>query len=343
VPTEHPAEAAEGSKGGASLAGSERRLQVIAYEEWLKLARDKYLPTIADMQGISLDTMNGDDFKEKCFALNVSEELEDPEFVFIGDDLLEDCRDCGNIEKQSQVPSRTLLSRFSDHYMQCVANAAPVGFEATFVNRKDIQIHYRGILLPISNDGQRIDHVWGSVSHKADAESAPAKEPDAPAKQCAGQADEARAVAQDGVLASRSAAKKKAKVAEVEKSAPPIDASWAKALLSQCLSIDGVLAAALVDCAKGAAVAEGGAWEGASIDLCVEGVSLTINTQRKMFERMGLGEGLEDILISQDHQYQIINPMPDPAMNDIFLVIVIEKTKSNLGMIKFKMSQIKFD
>ncbi len=35
-----------------------------------------------------------------------------------------------------QVPSRSLLSRLTDHYMQIIANRAPIGFEAEFVNQR---------------------------------------------------------------------------------------------------------------------------------------------------------------------------------------------------------------
>ena len=37
----------------------------------------------------------------------------------------------------SDVPSRSLLSRLTDHYMQIIANRAPIGFEAEFVNQRE--------------------------------------------------------------------------------------------------------------------------------------------------------------------------------------------------------------
>ena len=36
----------------------------------------------------------------------------------------------------ADVPSRSLLSRLTDHYLQIIANRAPVGFEAEFVNQR---------------------------------------------------------------------------------------------------------------------------------------------------------------------------------------------------------------
>ena len=46
----------------------------------------------------------------------------------------------------SDVPSRSLLSRLTDHYLQIIANRAPIGFEAEFVNQRSENICYRGIL-----------------------------------------------------------------------------------------------------------------------------------------------------------------------------------------------------
>jgi hypothetical protein len=64
------------------------------------------------------------------------------------------------------VPSRSLLSRLTDHYMQIIANRAPVGFEAEFVNQRDDNICYRGILMPFSSDGDTIDFIYGVINWK---------------------------------------------------------------------------------------------------------------------------------------------------------------------------------
>src|SRR5947209_15971332 len=66
----------------------------------------------------------------------------------------------------SDVPSRSLLSRLTDHYMQIIANRAPVGFEAEFDNPRGISICYRGILMPFSSDGEQIDFIYGVINWK---------------------------------------------------------------------------------------------------------------------------------------------------------------------------------
>jgi hypothetical protein len=66
----------------------------------------------------------------------------------------------------ADVPSRSLLSRLTDHYMQIIANRAPVGFEAEFVNQRSLSICYRGILMPFSSDGDTIDFIYGVINWK---------------------------------------------------------------------------------------------------------------------------------------------------------------------------------
>ena len=77
----------------------------------------------------------------------------------------------------ADVPSRSLLSRLTDHYMQIIANRAPVGFEAEFVNQRSVNICYRGILMPFSSDGETIDFIYGVINWKAADEDLEAPAP----------------------------------------------------------------------------------------------------------------------------------------------------------------------
>ena len=81
-----------------------------------------------------------------------------------------------NIEQLSDVPARSLLSRITDHYMQIIANQAPIGFEAEFVNQRGTTILYRGILLPFSSDDESIDFIYGVINWKEMADTQMADE-----------------------------------------------------------------------------------------------------------------------------------------------------------------------
>jgi hypothetical protein len=75
------------------------------------------------------------------------------------------------------VPSRSLLSRLTDHYLQIIANRAPIGFEAEFVGTRGHNTLYRGILMPFSSgadsEADTIDFIYGVINWKelVDAET----------------------------------------------------------------------------------------------------------------------------------------------------------------------------
>ena len=74
----------------------------------------------------------------------------------------------------ADVPARSLLSRLTDHHLQIIANRAPIGFEAEFVSQRGHNTLYRGILMPLSSDGEAIDFIYGVINWKemADANTA---------------------------------------------------------------------------------------------------------------------------------------------------------------------------
>lgn len=144
-----------------AISVNERRLQVRAYNFWARLLGDRAFPAIADLDLSALP-----DFAANGVLLDFSAGLEDPAISYIGAALAAECGSTAAIRQVSDVPGRSLLSRIIDHYMQIVANQAPIGFEAEFVNMRGVDVLYRGILLPFSGDGTRIDHIFGVINWK---------------------------------------------------------------------------------------------------------------------------------------------------------------------------------
>jgi hypothetical protein len=143
------------------IGQDERRMQVRAYNFWASLLVDRNLPSIED-----LDPDNLPDFGPNSVLLDFSLGIENPAIVFLGAKLAMECGATGKIETLSDVPSRSLLSRITDHHLQIIANQAPIGFEAEFVNERGATIMYRGILLPFSSDGETIDFIFGVINWK---------------------------------------------------------------------------------------------------------------------------------------------------------------------------------
>ncbi|HEX8654500.1 MAG TPA: hypothetical protein VF693_04675 [Allosphingosinicella sp.] len=147
----------------------ERRMHVRAYNHWVSLLDGRPYPLIED-----LDPANIEDFGPHSVLLDFSGNSDDPEVCFLGRSLRAECGLDSNIRRISEVPARSLLSRLTDHYLQIIANCAPIGFEAEYLNRRGVNTLYRGILMPLSSDGEAIDFIYGVINWKelADSETA---------------------------------------------------------------------------------------------------------------------------------------------------------------------------
>ncbi len=145
----------------AIIGTDERRMQVRAYNHWASLLGDRNFPAIEDLEPARLP-----DFGPHSVLLDFTGGIDDPAIRYLGQALATECGTEGIIETLADVPSRSLLSRITDHYMQILANEAPIGFEAEFVNQRGAAILYRGILLPFSSDGETIDFIFGVINWK---------------------------------------------------------------------------------------------------------------------------------------------------------------------------------
>jgi hypothetical protein len=159
---EDPANALnDGDDGTVTASGSENRLQIRAYNHWVALLKGRPFPSVDDLD---LDTI---DIGPRSLLLDLTCGIEDPAITFVGKELREECG-LGQfeIEYVSEVLRGSLLSRLTDHYLQILANNAPIGFEAEFTNERGIAMKYRGILMPFSSNGDTIDFICGSINWK---------------------------------------------------------------------------------------------------------------------------------------------------------------------------------
>jgi hypothetical protein len=149
----------------ASVGVDERRMQVRAYNYWASLLADRAYPSVEDLD------LEGADFGAHSVLLDFTAGVENPGITFLGERLRDESQIGEDVHYISQIPGRSLLSRLTDHYLQIIANRAPIGFEAEFVNDRGLTIMYRGILLPFSSDDDTIDFIMGVINWK---EAAPA-------------------------------------------------------------------------------------------------------------------------------------------------------------------------
>jgi hypothetical protein len=172
---EHPSEfdlpASEPSQMSSDIAlaigTDERRMHVRAYNYWVSLLNGRDFPSIEDLEPEDVE-----DFSAHSVLLDFTCSKDNAAIPYVGGSIREECGLDETMVTIDDVPSRSLLSRLTDHYMQIIANRAPVGFEAEFENPAGKTICYRGILMPFSSDGDTIDFIYGVINWKHVGEQA---------------------------------------------------------------------------------------------------------------------------------------------------------------------------
>jgi hypothetical protein len=139
----------------------ERRMHIRAYNYWASLLHERNLPSIEDLNPSEIE-----DFGSHSVLIDFTGGVDSPAIAFMGTAIAAQCDLDGPINQVSEIPPRTLLSRLTDHYMQIIANAAPIGFEAEFTNQRGNEILYRGIMMPFSSNDEDIDFVYGVINWK---------------------------------------------------------------------------------------------------------------------------------------------------------------------------------
>lgn len=142
------------------VSADERRMQVRAYNHWSTLLGQRQWPAIEDLDLSQLD------YGDHAILLDFTMGSDDPAIVYLGEKLRQQGEIANEIRSISQVPRGSLVSRLTDHYLQIIANGAPIGFEAEYRNAAGSEILYRGILLPFSADDESIDFILGVINWK---------------------------------------------------------------------------------------------------------------------------------------------------------------------------------
>ncbi len=166
-----PAEDEPAIERPPEIGVDERRMHVRAYNYWVSLLHGRPYPSIEDLKPEKIG-----DFGPHSVLLDFTLDRDDPTIAYLGPALRAECDLPAGTHRISGVPSRSLLSRLTDHYMQIIANRAPIGFEAEFLSDRGVNTLYRGILMPLSTDGEDIDFIYGVISWKELADHAAASE-----------------------------------------------------------------------------------------------------------------------------------------------------------------------
>ncbi len=106
--------------------------------------------------------------------------------------------------------------------------------------------------------------------------------------------------------------------------------------MSDLLTVDGSMCAALVDANSGMMLASAGS--GVDLEIAAAGNTEVVRAKMKTMSALGLKDTIEDILITLGKQYHIIRPIASKP--GLFIYFVCDKAKSNLAMARRKVADV---
>ncbi|WP_219846586.1 hypothetical protein [Salinibacter sp. 10B] len=107
--------------------------------------------------------------------------------------------------------------------------------------------------------------------------------------------------------------------------------------IDRLLDIDGAIGAAIVDYESGMTLGTGG---GRDLDMELAGAGNTevVRSKKNILEDLGVNDRIQDLLISLEAQYHLIRMCE--RHDDIFIYVVIDRNRGNLGLARRMIDQI---
>ncbi|MFD3664221.1 hypothetical protein ACFWVF_27140 [Streptomyces sp. NPDC058659] len=110
--------------------------------------------------------------------------------------------------------------------------------------------------------------------------------------------------------------------------------------LKEAAAIDGAIGAALVDYTSGMALGTIGGGKELDLNVAAAGNTDVVRAKVRAMEMLGLGDEIEDILITLGRQYHLIRLLRSQGANGLFLYLALDKERANLAMARHHLKKI---
>ncbi|MFB7835407.1 MULTISPECIES: hypothetical protein [unclassified Streptomyces] len=110
--------------------------------------------------------------------------------------------------------------------------------------------------------------------------------------------------------------------------------------LKEAASIEGAIGAALVDYTSGMALGTIGGGKELDLNMAAAGNTDVVRAKVRTMEMLGLGEEIEDILITLGRQYHMIRLLKGQGKSGLFLYLALDKERANLAMARHQLKKI---
>lgn len=109
--------------------------------------------------------------------------------------------------------------------------------------------------------------------------------------------------------------------------------------LQQLLDIDGATGAAIIDSESGMTLVQGGD-PGFDLGVAAAGSSNVVRAQLATMRDIGRSEAIDDIMITLDNQYHLINVLNGETTSGLFVYLVLNRTGANLALARFRLASV---
>jgi hypothetical protein len=115
--------------------------------------------------------------------------------------------------------------------------------------------------------------------------------------------------------------------------------------LKEAMAIEGAIGVALVDYTSGLTLGVIGGSPTMDMNVAAAGNTDVVRAKMRAVEMLGLGEDIEDILITLDSQYHLIRLIPNRrgGGDALFLYLALSKSRANLGLARHQLRKIEAD
>ena len=152
---------------GQMPQGMERRMVLQMLAHWRELRGDRTFPSFQDV-----DPRKIPEIWVNVFVLDLAGFLEDPLFRMAGDSFTASTGSSLRNIPISEVPANTLAEQSVSYYREVIERGVPISRGGEFTKSDGTKVLYRGVILPMSDDGATISGLLGAANCRVPAEAA---------------------------------------------------------------------------------------------------------------------------------------------------------------------------
>ncbi|GLZ30934.1 hypothetical protein Lesp02_31230 [Lentzea sp. NBRC 105346] len=114
--------------------------------------------------------------------------------------------------------------------------------------------------------------------------------------------------------------------------------------LKEAMSIGGAIGVALVDYESGMSLGTSGGGDWLNLEVAAAGNTEVVRSKLRVISTLGLGDNIEDILITLHRQYHLIRLMSGvKSRESLFLYLVLDREVANLALARHQLKRIESD